>query len=249
MHRAVGRRGGVRRGSGISHVTAHAEAEVDADAATAAASSAAASATSAADSDNVVIAPVHPPAAQKTTFPVLLPCTARSTRTILSRAAPSRTSADQPRPLKHLRLPRRRLHVAPRGIDGSISRRGQLRRDRIVFARPCFATVNAPIARSMIGKSVVPLLNGKTELCGDHQRYGPFVIGVLRWKAENTFDTRIYDVNSDVPLLMYHSLWKLILKKLLRNLSRSLRALPFYRSHSTLCNTNDRQSKQMFTVF
>lgn len=58
VHRAVGRRGGVRRGPGVSHVTAHADADPAA---------ATTSATSAAD---VVITPVHPPIAKRT-FPVL----------------------------------------------------------------------------------------------------------------------------------------------------------------------------------
>ena len=85
MHRAVGRRGGVRRGSGISHVTAHADANA-ADAATAAAATATATisttsaptaaataaAAAAANSDDVVIAPVHPLATKKT-LPIL-PC-------------------------------------------------------------------------------------------------------------------------------------------------------------------------------
>lgn len=52
VHCAVCRRGGVRRGSGVSHVTAPADAD--------AASTAATAAVSATDPNNIVIAPVHP---------------------------------------------------------------------------------------------------------------------------------------------------------------------------------------------
>ncbi|KYM96044.1 hypothetical protein ALC62_13294 [Cyphomyrmex costatus] len=63
VHRAVGRRGGVWRGSRISHVTAHVEADA---AATATATSATSATSTTSNSDNIVIAPVHPPNAKKT---------------------------------------------------------------------------------------------------------------------------------------------------------------------------------------
>ncbi|KYN28964.1 hypothetical protein ALC57_01611 [Trachymyrmex cornetzi] len=119
VHGAVGRRGGVRRGSRISHVTAHADAAAAAAAATATAATSATSTTS--NSDNIVIAPVHPPNTKKT-FPVLL-CHGP-----LPRALPPIIRD----PWSISSLGRPYLYVEPRGIDGSILLRRQLRRDRIV---------------------------------------------------------------------------------------------------------------------
>lgn len=88
VHRAVDRRGGVRRGSGISHVTATADADADAASTAAAAAAAAASSTattsavSAADPNDIVIAPVHPVRCVVDVFRTL--SSARSTKTILT---------------------------------------------------------------------------------------------------------------------------------------------------------------------
>lgn len=81
-HGAVGRRDGVWRGSGVSHVTA------------AAGAAAASVAASAADPDDIVIAPVHPVYRREGDVSSFILSHA-SKRTILSRAAPSpHTSAD-----------------------------------------------------------------------------------------------------------------------------------------------------------
>lgn len=197
MHRAVGRRGGVRRGSGISHVTANTDANAHA-AATAttaaattatAAASATTSATSAADSDDVVIAPVHPSAAKKT-LPVL-PC-ARSTRTILSRAAPSRTSADRPRSLKHL-LPQTsapsRGTTWDRRIDFA-SQASPPRSHRCAIADRWLARLLRKGDRCVQSVVVLLPLNGNTVLRGDRPRNvtvlssSTFSVG----KEENTLE-------------------------------------------------------------
>ncbi|KYN31229.1 hypothetical protein ALC56_14497 [Trachymyrmex septentrionalis] len=133
VHRAVGRRGGVRRGSRISHVEE--DIEADAAAAAAAAASTASTATSAtsttSSSDNIVIAPVHPSNAKKT-FPVLLYSPpdppGRFSHGPLPRALPPIIRD----PWSISSLGRPYLYVEPRGIDRSILLRRQLRRDRIV---------------------------------------------------------------------------------------------------------------------
>lgn len=81
-HGAVGRRDGVWRGSGVSHVTA------------AAGAAAASIPASAADPDDIVIAPVHPAYRREGDVSSFILSHA-SKRTILSRVAPSpHTSAD-----------------------------------------------------------------------------------------------------------------------------------------------------------
>lgn len=131
VHRAVGRRGGVWRGSRISHVTAHAEADAASAAAATSTASTATAATSATSttSDNIVIAPVHPPNAKKT-FPV---CAIHQddSHGPLPRALPPIIRD----PWSISSLGRPYLYVEPRGIDGSILLRRQLRRDRIVIRR------------------------------------------------------------------------------------------------------------------
>lgn len=117
VYRAVDRQSGVRRGSRISHVTAAADTDD--------AAGSAATATSAADPNDIVIAPVHPAAKKTSGLPSSL-SRARSTKTILSRTAPSRTSA-APRSKKHPFAGQSPLHESRR-IAGSMCRK-QLRRD------------------------------------------------------------------------------------------------------------------------
>jgi len=82
VHDAVRRRGGVRRGSWISHVTADASAAAStATSAATSAAAAAATAVSAADPNDIVIAPVHPAARQTSSVAL---SRARSTKTILT---------------------------------------------------------------------------------------------------------------------------------------------------------------------
>lgn len=176
VHRAVGRRGGVWRGSGVSHVAAHA---ADADAA-AAAAAAAAPATSAADPDDVVIAPVHPPCREKDPSLSAREPPGRFSHGPLPHALPPII----PRASPLLRRPR--FHVEPRGADVEpISRCGQIRRDRIVARspvdRPVLAQRRSPLKAIFSRKSTL------VRRSFDHQRYNPFVIrffvGRTRWDA------------------------------------------------------------------
>jgi len=96
VHDAVRRRGGVRRGSRISHVTADADAAASSAASSATSAAAAATAVSAADPNDIVIAPVHPAARQTSSVASF----ARDPPRRFSRAAPSRTSA-HPRSNEH----------------------------------------------------------------------------------------------------------------------------------------------------
>jgi len=147
VHDAMRRRGGVRRGSRISHVTADASAAASTDtsaatSAAAAATAAAAAAVSAADPNDIVIAPVHPAARQTSSVAL---SRARDPPRQFSRAAPSRTSAhprsnEHPSCHGHLRDSHESRGITRGALpddDRPVSqdRSPQLRRNRIMHAR------------------------------------------------------------------------------------------------------------------